>query len=99
MMKIAGVLVDIPLEQNPNECSGHAVCEHGKKVPCAVALEAMCGMLQAALLWHKKFHKDSESIGHKFNNCNLCAADKLMQGNQVTVHFHVDNTMSSHIDT
>ena len=79
-MKIARVLVDILLEWNPNECGGHTVHEHGKKALCAMALEATCGMSQAALLWHKKFRKDSESVGHKFNDCDLCTANKKCKG-------------------
>ena len=56
-------------------------------------------MLQAALLWYKQFRADLEGIGFKFNNYDPCVANKMVNGKQHTVRFHVDDLMSSHVDT
>ena len=44
MMKIAGVLVDILLADNPDSHRGCVACENGKKVPFVMVLRAICGM-------------------------------------------------------
>ena len=55
IVKIAGVLVDMLVQLNPELHGPHVVCEKNRKVLCMQALHAICGMLQASPLWHKKF--------------------------------------------
>ena len=62
-------------------------------------LKAIYGMLQAALLWYKQFRADLEAIGFQFNKYDPCVANKMVEGKQHTVRFHVDDLMSSHIDS
>ena len=97
-MKIAGVLVDILVNNDPDVCGGHVACENGRKALCAAALKAACGMLVSAMLWHKKFRKDSEGQDFVFNPCDPCAANKTANGCQQTIRFHADDVMSSHVD-
>jgi hypothetical protein len=99
IMKITGVLVDILVEKNPERYTGYVVYENGKKVLYVIILKAIYGMLQAALLWYKKLRADLEAIGYTFNNYDPCVANKIINGKQMTVRFHVDNTMSSHEDS
>ena len=99
MMKITGVLVDILLADDPDLCGGHVTCESGKKVPCVVVLKAICGMLISALLWCRKFRVDLEANGLALNPHDACASNKVVNKKQHTVRFHVDDVMSSHVDT
>ena len=99
MMKIAGVLVDMLLVDNPDLHGGHIVCQNGKKVLCVTILQAICGMLISALLWHRKFRIDLEKNGFVFNPCDACAVNKMINKKQKTIGFHVDDVMSSHVDT
>ena len=55
-------------------------------------------MLTASLLWYLKFKKDLEKIGFKFNDYDPCIANRMVNGNQHTVRFHVDDLLSSHVD-
>ena len=55
-------------------------------------------MLQAALLWYKKFRDDLESEGYVFNSYDSCVANKTINGTQHTVVFHVDDLKCSHVD-
>ena len=55
-------------------------------------------MLTASLLWYLKFKKDLENIGFKFNDYDPCIANRLVNGYQHTVRFHVDDLLSSHVD-
>ena len=59
----------------------------------------MCGMPVSAPLFHLKFKEDLEDIGFKFNPCNACAGNRMTNGHQHTVRFHVDDPMSSHEDS
>ena len=97
-MKIAGVLVDLLLADNPDSCGGHVVCENGRKVLCVTVLHAICGMLISASLWHRKFRTDLEENGFVFNPCDGCVANKMVDKEQLTIGFHVDDEMSGHVD-
>ena len=55
-------------------------------------------MLQAALLWYKKFRRDLEEIDFVFNPYDPCVANRIVDKKQHTVRFHVDDLMASHID-
>ena len=54
-------------------------------------------MLVASLLWYKKFRKDLEQIGFKFNPYDLCVANREKYKSQHIILFHVDNIKSSHV--
>ena len=56
-------------------------------------------MLEAALLWYNMFRADLEAEGFVFNPYDPCVANKLVRGKQLTIRFHVDDLMSSHIDS
>jgi len=96
VMKVTGMLVDLLVKVAPGIHGPCVVCENGRKVLCLQVLKALCGMLQAALLWCKKFCSDLESIGHVFNPYDPCVSNKMIDGEQHTIRFHVDNIMASH---
>jgi len=56
-------------------------------------------MLISALLWHRKFRIDLEENGFVFNPHDTCVANKMINKKQQTVRFHVNDVMSSHVDT
>ena len=72
--------------------------EKEHKVLYVQVLQAIYGMLTASLLWYLKFKKDLENIGFKFNDYDPCIANRMVNGNQHTVRFHVDDLLSSHVD-
>ena len=98
VMKITGVLADILVNDVPDVHGGFVVHENGRKVPYVVVLRAIYGMLISAILWYKKFRKDLEEIDFVFNPYDPCVANKIVNGYQQTIRFHVDDVMSSHID-
>jgi hypothetical protein len=69
------------------------------KVLCVQVIRAIYGMLEAALLWYKKFRKELEAVGFKFNPYDPCVAYRLKKGSQHTLLFHVDDLKSSHINS
>jgi len=97
-MKITGVLVHLMVEQAHEVCGPHVVHENGKKVLCVAVLKAPYGMLVSSLLWCNKFKKDLEGCGFVFNPHDPCAANKMVNGKQHTIRFHVDDLMCCHVD-
>ena len=93
------MLVDMLVKMNPELYGPKVVFEKGKKVLCVQVLRAIYGMLDAALLYYKKFCKDLEEIGFKFNPHDACVANKKVQGRRLTVCFHVDDLKVSHVIT
>ena len=98
IMKITGVLVDLLIQIAPQEYGPHVVYEKGRKVLYVQVVRALYGMLVAALTWYKKFRKDLEEYGFKFNAYDPCVATRRWKGNQQTIRFHVDDLMASHVD-
>ena len=98
VMKIAGVLVDVLLNDDPDSHGGFVVCENSKKVLHVEVLRATHGMLVGAMLWHKKFRGDLEKEDFVFSPCDPFAANRVVRGHQQTTRFHADDVMSSHID-
>lgn len=96
IMKITGVLVDMLVQLDPTLYKAHVVLEKNRKVVYVQVLRAIYGMLQASLLWYKKFRADLEGIGFIFNAYDPCVANRTKNGAQHTVRFHVDDLMSSH---
>ena len=97
-MKITGVLVDYLLAIAPDVYSNYVVFERGKRVLYVQVIKALYGMLVAALVWYKKFKADLQSMGFEFNPYDACVANRMVNGKQQTIRFHVDDLMSSHVD-
>merc|ERR1711949_54984 len=95
-MKVRGRLVDWLGEISPETYRENAVIENGVKVLYLEILRAIYGMLEAALLWYRKFRTDLESEGFRFNEYDPCIACKMVEGYQHLVRFHVDDVLSSH---
>ena len=55
-------------------------------------------MLISALVWYKKFRADLEDEDFVFNPYDACVANRIVDGKQHTIRFHVDDLMSSHVD-
>jgi hypothetical protein len=50
----------------------------------------------AALLYYKKFVKSLTKQGFKLNPYDGCVANKIVNGKQITICFHVDDCKISH---
>ena len=51
------------------------------------------------MLWYNKFRSDLENIGFEFNLYNPCVANRIVNEKQHTIRFHVNNLLSSHVDS
>ena len=99
VMKIRGQLVDMLVELSPETYADYVVSEGNNKVLYVIMIKALYGMLQSSLLYYKKFRKDIESIGFRINPYDPCVANRMVNGKQHTVTWHVDDLKSSHVDS
>ena len=97
-MKIKGPLVDMLVEMDPETYKSFVVMEGKVKVLYVRVLKAIYGMLQSSLLFYKKFRGDLESIGFVVNPYDACVANRMVDGKQQTVTWHVDDVKASHVD-
>ena len=58
--------------------------------------KALYGMLRAAQLFYKRSRSDVEDMGFEVNPYDLCIANKMVNGHQMTVYWHVDDLKVSH---
>ena len=98
ILKVHGTLLRLLVEQDPTKYKNFVVMEKGKPILYLEVLKAVYGMLIASLLWYKKFRKDLESIGFVYNKYDPCVCNRIVNGAQQTLRYHVDDLMSSHID-
>ena len=55
-------------------------------------LKSLYGIMQAALLWYRTFVKYLKADGFEINKYDPCIANKIVNGKQCTVCWHVDDT-------
>ena len=60
--------------------------------------KALYGLLRSALLFYKKLRGDLEGLGFKINPYDPCVANKVINGEQLTIVWHVDDLKVSHKD-
>ena len=58
--------------------------------------KALHEMLKSALLFYKKLKKDIESAGFVINPYNSCAANRMVNGSQIIITWHVHILKISH---
>ena len=99
IMKIRGALVDMLLEISPETYSDYVIQEGKSKVIYVQMMKALYGMMKASVLYYKKFRGDIEGIGYVVNPYDPCVANKVINGKQHTITWHVDDIKASHVDS
>ena len=100
IIKIRGVLVDMLTDIAPDVYKPYVTMDKkGIKQLVVQCQNAIYGTMVASLLYYRKFCKSLTSIGFEFNPCDPCVANKTIDGNQMTICFHVDDCKLSHKDS
>jgi hypothetical protein len=81
-----------------NVSQPYVVYEKNRKVLYVQVMRVIYEMLEAALLWYKKFQGELEQILFKFNPFDPCVANCTEKGSQHTLLFHVVDRKSSDKD-
>jgi hypothetical protein len=100
IIRIRGVLVDMLLEIAPDVYGPYVrkTGRNGEKVLTVQCLNAIYGTMTASLLYYRKFCNSLISRGYELNPYDPCVANKIIDGHQMTICFHVDDCKLSHKD-
>ncbi|CAJ1967517.1 unnamed protein product [Cylindrotheca closterium] len=97
IMKVTGLMVQYMIDLDPTY-RDYVVYENGKRVIYVVILRTIHGMLQASLLWYQNLRASLEEYGFVFNRYDPCIANRMVNGKQLTIRFHVDDVLASHME-
>jgi hypothetical protein len=97
IIKLRGVLVDILVEIAPDVYKPYATTDKkGVRQLLVQCQNALYGTMVASLLYYRKFTKSLTGIGFELNPYDPCVANKIIEGKQMTICFHVDDCKLSH---
>lgn len=98
LMKMVGKLADLMVKTNPTlYCPFVSQDMSGRPILYVRLQKALYGLLKSALLFYKQLIADLTSIGLTLNPCNPCMANKLVNGKQFTIVWHVVDLTYSHV--
>ena len=99
VIRLCGVLVDMLEDIAPRVYTPFVTRnKNGVKSVLVQCLNAIYGAMIASLLFYKKFTKSLISIGFEVNPYDPCVANRIVNGKQQTILFHVDDCKLSHVD-
>jgi hypothetical protein len=98
-VRLEGPLASLLAKVDPNLYEKYLECDKkGKPIMHVKLKKALCGTLQAAMLFWKDLSAKLVSWGHEMNPCDWCVANKMVSGKQCVVLWHVDDLKISHVD-
>jgi hypothetical protein len=99
-IKIRGILVEILQEIATDVYKSYLSKEKkGSKQLLVQCQNAMYGTMVASLLYYRKFVKSLTDIDFVINPYDPCVANKMIEGDQMTICFHEDDCKLSHRKT
>ena len=97
-IKFEGVMVDMICDIRPKYEDLIKTTTNGKRWLVGKVTKAIYGTLLGARLFYDKLRGFLESIGYEANNYDECTFNKMINGKQCTIQFHVDDLKMSHVD-
>ncbi len=98
VMQMIGTLAELMAKTDPKLYRKYLVDEKGKKVLFLRLQKAMYGMMESTLLFYQKLVSELRSMGFIINPYDPCVGNKIVNGKQLTLQWHVDDLMISHVD-
>lgn len=98
-VRLAGPLATLLARVDPETYEKYITYEKGKPVIYVKLKKALCGTLQAALLFWKDLTGTLTDWGFVLNPCDECVANKDIDGSQCTILWHVDDLKISHVNS
>ncbi len=97
IMKMVGTLDELMVKTNPKLYRQYVILEKGKSVLYLRLQKALYGMMKSALLFYRKLVSELQEMGFEINPYDPCVANKTVNGTQMTIRWHVDDLMISHL--
>jgi hypothetical protein len=92
IINICGVVMDILVKIAPNVYKSYILTDKkGTKQLLVQCQNALYGTMVASLLYYHKFTKSLTSVRFEINPYDPCMANKIVDGTQMTIFFHVDD--------
>jgi hypothetical protein len=99
-IKIRGILVYILVEIAPDVYKSYVLKDKkGLKQLLVQCHNSLYGTMVASLLYYRKFVKSLTDIDFMINPYDPCVANKMIDGEQMTICFHVDACKLNHRKT
>ncbi len=95
IMKMVGMLAELMVKTNPKMYRQYVVLEKGRSVLYLRLQKALYGMMKSALLFYRKLVSELKKMGFEINPYDPCVANKMVNGTQMTIRWHVDDLMMS----
>jgi hypothetical protein len=96
-INIRGILMDILVEIASEAYKSYVSKDKkGNKQLLVQCQNALYGTMVASLLYYRKFVKRLTDIDFIINPYDPCVANKIVEGKQMTICFHVDDCKLSH---
>ena len=96
-LKFEGAMVSMICDINPEYKKNIVYGKNGKKYVYAKLTKAVYGTLLGAILFYKKLSAQLVEWGYEPNCYDHCTFNKMIDGNQITIQFHVDDLKISHV--
>ena len=98
-MVLDGPLAEMMVKVSPETYEKYLhTTKKGKKLLYVKLNKALYGCLRSALLFYRKLKKELTDDGFVINAYDSCVANKLVEGSQMTVTWHVDDLKISHVN-
>jgi hypothetical protein len=98
-MILKGQLAELMVQVAPNLYRKYITIDRKVKAILYVKMQkAIYGLQRSALLFYRKLVADLESTGFVINPYDPCVANKVINGEQMTVCWHVDDLKVSHME-
>jgi hypothetical protein len=99
-IKIRGILVDILVEIAPDVYKSYVSKEKkGSKQLMVQCQNALYDTMVTSLLYYRSFVKSLTGVDFVINPYDPCVANKMIEGDHMTICFHVDDCKLSHHKT
>ena len=96
-VRFAGKMAELLLEIDPDLYGPYVVMERGETVLYVELLKALYGTMRAARLFWERLSATLTEWGFKPNPHDPCVMNKMIDGKQLTVAWHVDDLKVSHV--
>ena len=100
VIRIHGTVVDMLLKIALEVYSPYVTYDKkGNKELLVICLNALYGTMMASILYYQKFTASLESKGFMMNQYDPCVWNKIVNGKQLTIVFHVNDCKLSHVES
>jgi hypothetical protein len=97
-VKLQGPLAELLTKVDPELYTKYVTTERGKSVMYVQLQKALYGTLTASMLFWKDLSGHLSNEGYKANAYDPCVMNKVVNGKQCTVLWHVDDLKVSHVE-